>query len=36
LSELHGATWIVRSLEEITLKVSENDVELRFSPVGTS
>ena len=36
LSELHGATWIVRSLKEITLKVSENDVELRFSPVGTS
>ena len=36
VSELHAATWIVSSLEEIAVNVLVDGVELRFSPMGTS
>jgi sugar-phosphatase len=35
VSELHAATWIVRSLEDIAARVFEDGLELRLSPVGT-
>ena len=34
LSELHAATWGVRSLEDIAARVLEDGLELRFSPAG--
>jgi sugar-phosphatase len=34
VSELRAATWIVRSLEEVSVRVLEGGMELRFSPVG--
>jgi sugar-phosphatase len=34
--ELHAATWTVRSLEEITVSVLDDGLELRFSPVAIS
>jgi hypothetical protein len=36
MGELHAATWIVRSLEDIAVSVVEEGVELRFSPLGPS
>jgi hypothetical protein len=34
LSELEGATWLVRSLEEVEVRVLADGLELRFAPVG--
>jgi sugar-phosphatase len=34
LCELEGATWLVRSLEEIEVRVLADGLELRFAPVG--
>ena len=34
LSELEGATWLVRSLKEIEARVLADGLELRFAPVG--
>lgn len=34
IDELRAATWIVRSLEEVSVRVLEEGMELRFSPVG--
>ena len=34
LSELEGATWLVRSLKEIEVRVLADGLELRFAPVG--
>jgi sugar-phosphatase len=34
ISELEGATWLVRSLEEIEVRVLADGLELRFAPVG--
>jgi sugar-phosphatase len=32
--ELHGATWIVGSLEELAVTATPDGLELRFAPVG--
>jgi sugar-phosphatase len=34
-SELHAATWIVGSLKDVAMRVLEDGLELRLSPVGT-
>jgi sugar-phosphatase len=34
LSELEEATWLVRSLEEVEVRVLADGLELRFAPVG--
>ena len=36
MSELHAASWVVRSLEDIAISVLEVGLELRFSPLGPS
>jgi sugar-phosphatase len=33
-SELEGATWLVRSLKEIEVRVRADGLELRFAPEG--
>jgi len=34
VEELSACTWVVRSLEELTVTAKANSLELEFTPVG--